>query len=132
MKVNRSIQRRVQLLWHHCLVNGVPDSARLRAAVTDLTSRRPRHYQRMLAELLRLMRLDNASRQAVVETAVPLAAARQADLTQALQRLHGEGTHVEFVALPAVIGGMRVRVGSTVYDGTVKARLERLVTILES
>jgi F-type H+-transporting ATPase subunit delta len=34
--------------------------------------------------------------------------------------------NISFVQNPALLGGLRIRVGSDVYDGSVRARLESL------
>ena len=39
---------------------------------------------------------------------------------------YGEGLQYEFVLNPALLGGMRIRVGDDVWDGSVKGRLDRL------
>ena len=43
-----------------------------------------------------------------------------------LARVYGHGLDTSFEINPALIGGMRIRVGSDVYDGSVRARLAAL------
>ena len=43
-----------------------------------------------------------------------------------LARLYGQGLNISFTQNPALIGGLRVKVGSDVYDGSVQARLAAL------
>jgi F-type H+-transporting ATPase subunit delta len=40
-----------------------------------------------------------------------------------LTRLYGAGLDTSFAENPALIAGMRIRVGSDVFDGSVRARL---------
>jgi F-type H+-transporting ATPase subunit delta len=61
-----------------------------------------------------------------VETAVPLPPDLQADVQARLKELYGPAIQTEFSLNPALIGGMRVKVGSDVYDGSVQSQLATL------
>jgi F-type H+-transporting ATPase subunit delta len=63
---------------------------------------------------------------AAVTTAVPLAADRATALGQAFTRVTGRQVQVTTAVDPAVIGGVVARIGSVVYDGSVKRQLERI------
>ena len=43
-----------------------------------------------------------------------------------LEKLYGRGLNLTFEVNPKLVGGLRVRVGSDVYDGSVAARLQQL------
>ena len=43
-----------------------------------------------------------------------------------LKKKYGKEVATEFLVNPQLLGGMRIRVGSDVWDGTVRNRLERL------
>ncbi len=43
-----------------------------------------------------------------------------------LQKRYGQDLTTEFSVNPALLGGMRIRVGSDVWDSSVRNRLERL------
>jgi F-type H+-transporting ATPase subunit delta len=64
--------------------------------------------------------------QAAVTTAVPLPADRVSALGQAFARVTGRRVQVTAGVDPAVIGGVVARIGSVVYDGSVKRHLERI------
>jgi len=66
-----------------------------------------------------LVRVDVAS-------AGELGPARHEALSEALARLTGRRARVRFRLQPELIGGLVARVGSTVYDGSVRGRLEAL------
>ena len=63
---------------------------------------------------------------AVVTTAVPLAADRVSALGQAFARVTGRQVQVTASVDPALIGGVVARIGSVVYDGSVRRQLERI------
>jgi F-type H+-transporting ATPase subunit delta len=43
-----------------------------------------------------------------------------------LKRKYGTDLTIKFVVNPQLIGGMRVRLGSNVWDGSIQNRLQRL------
>ena len=72
------------------------------------------------------MKLERLRQTAEVESAVSLPAALQARVLSDVERLYGSGISTSFVLNPALIGGMRIQVGSDVYDGSVRAGLDSL------
>jgi F-type H+-transporting ATPase subunit delta len=70
--------------------------------------------------------LDSAKRTAKVEGAVEIPADQQAGIKQNLEARYGAGLNVSYVVNPSLIGGLRIQVGSDLYDGSVKTRLEKL------
>lgn len=61
-----------------------------------------------------------------VSSASALTAAQQASLQTQLSRMAGKEAKVKFKTDPALVAGVIARVGSTVYDGSVRGQLERL------
>jgi F-type H+-transporting ATPase subunit delta len=126
MKVTKRARRDAKQILRTCHVEGRLDEARVRTALAQLVAREPRGYQGILAHLHRLVRLDLARRSARIETAIPLTPEVQKSVAANLTRRHGPGLDTAFAHEPALIGGMRIRVGSDVYDGSVRARLAAL------
>jgi F-type H+-transporting ATPase subunit delta len=58
-----------------------------------------------------------------VRVAQPLDVTQTARLTTALNRIYGRAVHLQVTIDPAVAGGVQVRVGDEVLDGTVARRL---------
>jgi len=126
MKTTRQTRREATQLFRLCLVNGRLDDGRGRQIVQRLVAARPRGYLATLSLFRRLVKLENDRRTAKVESAVPLPADLQAKVQAGLERAYGPGLNMSFAQNPALIGGMRVQVGSDVYNGSVKARLAAL------
>ncbi len=57
---------------------------------------------------------------------------QKADLRHILERLTGKRIEARYALDPALIGGAIVRIGSTVYDGSVREQLNRLGAQLAS
>jgi F-type H+-transporting ATPase subunit delta len=64
--------------------------------------------------------------QATVTSAADLTAEERAELDAALAKLTDRKVQARFKTNPALIGGAVVRIGSTIYDGSVRAQLDRL------
>jgi F-type H+-transporting ATPase subunit delta len=126
MLTARKARKDATRLWRMCLVNGRPDAGRVRAIVDGLIETRRGGAATVLSHFLRLVRLDATRWSARVDTAAPLDAADRAALEALLAERYGGGIEAAFAVDPALIGGMRLRVGSDVYDGSVRARLAAL------
>jgi len=72
------------------------------------------------------VKMDFEKRSATVESAAELSADQQGSVKANLARIYGDSVSVQYKVNPALIGGLRIRVGSDVYDGSVQARLENL------
>jgi F-type H+-transporting ATPase subunit delta len=64
--------------------------------------------------------------EAHVTTARPLDDDERRELEIQISRLTGTRVHARFVQDNSILGGVIVRLGSTVYDGSVRGRLEKL------
>lgn len=126
MKINTQSRRDARTLFNACRVNGVLDEGRVRIAAGGIVKSRPRGFLGTLTHFHRLVKLDIARRTAVVESATPQLAEFQNDVKENLLKKYGPGLNIQFVVNPALIGGLRVRVGSDVLDGSVAARLNEL------
>jgi F-type H+-transporting ATPase subunit delta len=107
-------------------VSGLLDEGRVRQTVQPVIAGKPRGYVAILSHFQRLVKLDLDRRAARIEGAVPLTAAQQNAVTASLERRYGSGLNFFFSHNPALLGGLRVRVGSDVYDDSVQARLKAL------
>jgi F-type H+-transporting ATPase subunit delta len=126
MKITKQARREAKQLFRTCSVNGVLDENRARQAVDELLAVKPRGYVAILSHFERLVKLDIDRRTATVESAVPLASDIQSKVQAGLTKQYGQGLTISFAQNPALIGGLRIKVGSDVYDGSVQARLNEL------
>jgi F-type H+-transporting ATPase subunit delta len=130
MKSSRTNRREARRLFRLCMVDGRLDEARARAVASRLaTSERSRSVP-VLWEFLRRVAIDMSRRTAVVESAAELPEDIRHDVTTRLSKSHGEGLNVRFEVKPSLVGGMRIQIGSDVYDGSVRSRLEAIVARL--
>lgn len=126
MKITKQARSNAKQLFRCCQVNGLLDEPRVRLAVQKVLERKPRGYGAVLEAFQRLVRLDLARRTARVESAVAMTPAFQESVRANLSRRHGAGLEVSFVQDASLLGGLRIRVGSDVYDGSIQSRLKEL------
>lgn len=126
MKISREARRTARELFRLSMVNGRLDAGRIAVISGEVTSKKPRDYVATLKEFTRLVRLELAKRHAVVESAAALDASTSAEIEQNLKQKFGNDITLEFNVNPALLGGMRVKLGSDVWDGSVNARLAAL------
>jgi len=126
MKVSKQSRRAAKELFRECVSIGGLDEARVRRVVEAVIAGKPRGYIGILSHFQRLLKLEIQRRTARVETARPIDANVQATVREALSSAYGSGLDLSFIQTPSLIGGMRIRVGSDVYDGSVQGRLAAL------
>jgi len=126
MKINKEIRRLSRGMLRASFTDGELDPGRIASLVDSLIARKPRHYVEVLKNYRRLLRLELEKRRARVETASEADSAIRSELVANLKKKYGSDLTTEFVVNPQLLGGMRIRVGSDVWDGTVRNRLERL------
>lgn len=126
MKVSKQARREAKELFRDCFVSGVMDDNRVRQVVSKVAELKPRGYIMILGHFQRLVKLEVERRTARVESAMVLPPELQSDVTNKLNRIYGQGLNISFAQNPALLGGLRIKVGSDVYDGSVQARLEGL------
>ncbi len=126
MTISKQARREAQQLFRSCQFDGLLEGERVRRVVLQVIAAKPRGYLAILSHFKRLVKLDLERRSARIESAVPLTAELQASVENNLARLYGAGLNLSFAQNPALIGGLRIKVGSDVYDSTVQGRLAAL------
>ncbi len=126
MTGNKKIKRAARQLFRLCLVGELLDTNRARDVALRLASSTRRGSVQTLAQFLRLVRLDRERHTARIESAAPLADGVRKQIDADLARIYGAGLETIFGENPALIGGMRIKVGSDVYDDSVRAKLAAL------
>jgi F-type H+-transporting ATPase subunit delta len=123
MQTTKQMERDAKKLLRLCLVNGSLDEARVRQVVDRVIASGRSGGLGVLARFQRLVRLDRARHSADVDSAAPLPAEARAAIETAISRMLGPAVTTTFAENPALIGGVRVKVGSDVYDGSIRGHL---------
>jgi F-type H+-transporting ATPase subunit delta len=126
MKINKEIRRLSREMLRASFTDGQLDPGRVASLVDSLIGKKPRNYVGVLKNYRRLLRLELEKRRARIETASDVDSATSSELVANLKKKYGSDLTAEFVVHPQLLGGMRIRVGSDVWDGSVRNRLECL------
>lgn len=130
MKIGKQARRDGKALFSACRVNGVLDEGKVRQAVSAVLAQKPRGYLATLSHFQRLVKLDLDRRSARIENAVETSPAQMAAIQDGLAKKYGPGLNVSFWVNPQLIGGLKIKVGSDIYDGSVAGRLAELESSL--
>ena len=126
MQTTKQLRREARQLYRLCLDHGKLDEGRVHGVVQRTLEGKRRGYLALLTYFGRLVKLERDRRTAEVESAVPLPADLQDSVRAGLESVYGPGLIILFGHRPELIGGMRVKVGSDVYDGSVRSGLAAL------
>ena len=126
MKINREIRRTSRDMLKASFTDNQLDQGKITSLAQSLVEKKPRHYIAILENYKRLIRLEVEKRHARVESAEELAPEVRSQITASLQRKYGSDITTEFAISPELLGGLRIRVGSDVWDGSIRSRLQRL------
>ncbi len=126
MKISKEARRASREIFAACFTSGRIDSSKVRLYSDRLAEVKPRGYVQILKEFTRLIRLELSERHAVIESATPLDEEAGAKVANDLRSRFGTDLTTEYRVTPSLLGGLRVKVGSDVWDGTVFSRLQQL------
>jgi F-type H+-transporting ATPase subunit delta len=126
MKLNKEIRQLSRKMLQASFTDGQLDPGRIASLVDSVIKEKPRNYISVLKNYKRLLRLEVEKRHATIETASDVDAAIRSDIIANLKSKYGDDLATEFHVDPRLLGGMRIRVGSDVWDGSVRNRLQRL------
>jgi len=126
VKITKQARREAKQLFLLCQSQGRVDEGRARELLKRMLKEKPRGCLGVLVHFHRLLELDRAEHTARVESAAALTPALSGDVKTRLEQAYGTGLDISFATNPSLIGGMRITVGSDVYDGSVRGRLARL------
>ena len=126
MQVKKEVRQIAREMLRSSFTDSQLDRGRIVSVVDSLLAKKPRSYLKILEYYKRLLRLETEKRHARIETAMALEPQSASQISLNLARRYGADLTTEFVVNPELLGGMRIRVGSDVWDSRVRNRLERL------
>jgi len=126
MKSRKEALRIAKKIFAASLVGGQLDLPTVKRVIDKLKETRPRGYVQVADAYWRLVKLEVERNRAIIQSAVPLDEKTKTQVVDDLKKKYGSQISPEFAVVPELLGGMRIRVGSDVWDGSVKNRIERL------
>jgi F-type H+-transporting ATPase subunit delta len=126
MKISKVANTAARRIFRLCQSGGRLDEAKLSTAVRRIAESQPRDYRGILTALKRLVRLEMERRRVVIESAAELDQPSRDRVVSGLVAKYGNDLTFEYRVTPDLLGGLKIRVGNDVFDGSVKGRLDRL------
>ena len=125
-KLDKDSRKLSKQLFQASFTNGQLDEAKVRAIAAKIATDKPRHFLGLLKDYQRQVRLEVERHHAIIESAAPLDDAVSKDVVRGLKAKYGSEVTTEFKVTPELIGGLRIKIGSDVFDSSVRDRLDRL------
>ncbi len=80
----------------------------------------------MIAAFHQVIRQRQGVAEAEVSSAVEMSAAQKKEMAGTLARLTRKKIETNYALDPALLGGVVVRIGDTIYDGSLRSRLNEM------
>ncbi|MBV8377325.1 MAG: F0F1 ATP synthase subunit delta [Verrucomicrobia bacterium] len=126
MKSTKDVRKISRQLFRHSFTSGRLDEEKVSQMTQTVLATKPRHYFDVLKDYERLIHLEVEKRHAVIESATPLNRTLGDQIVANLKSRYGEDLTTEFRTNPELLGGLRIKVGNDVWDGSIKSRLDQL------
>jgi F-type H+-transporting ATPase subunit delta len=126
MKSTKEARKVSRELFRHSFTSGKLDEEKISNMVQTVLATRPRRYLDVLKDYQRLLQLETDKRHAVIESATPLNRSLGDQIVANLKARYGEDLTTEFRTNPELLGGLKIKIGNDVWDGSVKNRLSQL------
>jgi len=88
--------------------------------------RRTQLIPEAIAAFHQVMRQRQGVAEAQVSSAVELSAGQKKEIAATLARMTGKQVETKYALDPALLGGAVVRIGDTIYDGSLRSRLQEM------
>jgi F-type H+-transporting ATPase subunit delta len=128
MKISKTAAAAARRLFGLCQSGGRLDEPKLSQVITRLVDSKVRDYRSILAALHRLTRIELDRRKVMIESAVEMDEPTRHRVVAGLTEKYGADLEVSYQITPALLGGLRIRVGDDVFDGSVQGRLDRFAS----
>ncbi len=126
MKATKEARKVSRLMLRNSFTSGKLDEGKISHMVQSVLAAKPRHYVDLLKDYQRLLHLEMEKRRAVIESATPLNRSLGDRIVENLKARYGDDLTTEFRTNPELLGGLRIKIGNDVWDGSVKSRLNHL------
>jgi F-type H+-transporting ATPase subunit delta len=125
MKTAKEARKISRQLLRRSFTDGKLDQEKMSEMVESVLANKPRHYVDVLKDYQRLVRLEVEKRHAIIESATPLNRSVGDQILANLRARYGDDLTTEFRTNSELLGGLRIKIGDDVWDGSVRNRLNQ-------
>jgi len=130
MKLSKEARKLSKQLFRESFTEASLDAEKVKKVTNLVIRTKPRQYIGVLQEFARLIRLEAEKKHAIIESAADLDPSEKSSITRTIRDKYGADVTTEYRTNEALIGGLRIQVGSDVVDASVRSRLDRLANDL--
>ncbi len=130
MKNSREARRSARKLFRECFVHGHLDVSRVQTAVRAVSEQKPRHFLGILHEILKLVRNEVQQHTLSIQSATLLQPNDVDQIRYSLETRHPGILMSRHEVNANLIGGLRVKIGSDVWDGSIAGKLQQIQAAL--
>jgi F-type H+-transporting ATPase subunit delta len=127
MKIGRDVRKQAKTFFRACFVDGRLDEKRVKRATEIIAKEKPRHVTAILTWFKKLVELEIHKNTVQVDSATPLPDEGSSIFKQVEDKF-GPVLAKFYNVKEALVGGLRIQVGSNVWDGSIRQRLNTLKT----
>lgn len=122
MKISREARQEARRIYRACSKEGALDTEKILASIRQLLTQRPHGYIGIVQRLKTLVQIEVNRRTYSVQTAIDLPDKGESIFRQLEQRF-GAPLAKSYTVRSQLIGGLRIQVGSDVWDGSIRQKL---------
>ncbi len=128
MRIPKQIQKNAARIYNACKVNGYADEGKILTAIDILTQQKPRGWRLIVEHIKTCVSLDCARRTVLVQSSTNL---QQSEIDQIQQLVSKQTNNIphdfKYQTDASLLGGLRVQIGWTVLDASIRSRLNQIV-----
>ena len=126
MKIDRQSRQLAKKYFRACRKpDGSVDERSVKEIIQLLATEKPRNFLAVMTQIYRLTELTLEENSVRIESATPLTD-KGASVISDLERRFGPASRTAYAENPALLGGLRIRRGNNIWDGSLSGRLNRL------
>jgi len=126
MKLDKDSRKLSKQLYQASFTDGRIDKEKVGTIGRQVVESKPRNSLGILKEYQRLVRMEIERHHALIESATELDPATKKQLVANLKAKYGKDLTTEYRVSAELLGGLRIKIGSDVFDSSVRERLSRL------
>jgi F-type H+-transporting ATPase subunit delta len=126
MKITKEARRAARKYYRSCFSAGRLDEGKVRNLISTIAAERPRHHLGILSEIERFVRTETQKNTLTIETPFQIDEQQFGKIHSQVQKHFPAPLIGKKKVTPTLIGGLRIKVGSNVWDGSVAAKLQQL------
>ncbi len=126
MKLTQEVRLSAKRLFKLAVAGDKINEERILAIVDDVLKRKPRHYIPILKRFVALLKFEIEKQTLTISSAKKMEQSEIHQIVAAMNRLFSQVNYIRSEIDPSLIGGLKIKLGSNVWDDSVRGRLQKV------